>query len=495
MESKKIPEYPKSGVLFFESFDGRADYHGWETSSLPNYTGQWKVQTPPKPRCDLYERMLFLTTKEKYSAISTIFKNPVEINENPFILQFEMRAVNNITCSGGYIKLFTDPNFNPKTFSNETKHFIMFGPDICVGKNRVAFLFNHQNPKTKTIVEKSLIKPPTTPKDDFNHLFTLIVRPNGRYRILVDNVEKKSGDFIDSFDPPIIPPRSIPDPNKQKPFDWDDREYIEDPSFREPTDDNNNNQPILIPDPDNLSPPKGWLIDEQPYIDDPSISKPPEWDDSILGNWIQPKIPNPKCKRAVGCGEYVTPLVANPNHPKNWYPRYIPNPNYKGKWTPPLIDNPEYFENPKSFAFPPIYALGFELHNADKEIGFNNILIANNEKEVIDWNKKFFASRHNHQLQESKPLQTPTPERKRNEMTDHLSNQKVSVLRASLWQIADSWKDLYNEDKFLTLTLTLSAIILPTLLMCFCARRINRDFSEIYEEEEEEEEEEEKVSD
>ena len=33
--------------------------------------------------------------------------------------------------------------------------------------------------------------------------------------------------------------------------------------------------------------------------------------------------------------------------------------------------------------FPPITAIGFEIHNSDSDISFNNILISNDEKEVM----------------------------------------------------------------------------------------------------------------
>ena len=44
--------------------------------------------------------------------------------------------------------------------------------------------------------------------------------------------------------------------------------------------------------------------------------------------WEPPRISNPKCKDAPGCGEWKRPTT--------------PNPDYKGKWAAPLIDNPAY---------------------------------------------------------------------------------------------------------------------------------------------------------
>ena len=48
--------------------------------------------------------------------------------------------------------------------------------------------------------------------------------------------------------------------------------------------------------------------------------------------WEPPRIPNPLCKEAPGCGEWKRPNK--------------PNSAYKGKWAAPLIDNPAYKVGP-----------------------------------------------------------------------------------------------------------------------------------------------------
>lgn len=44
--------------------------------------------------------------------------------------------------------------------------------------------------------------------------------------------------------------------------------------------------------------------------------------------WEPPRIANPACKDAPGCGEWKRPTK--------------PNPDYKGNWSAPMIDNPAY---------------------------------------------------------------------------------------------------------------------------------------------------------
>lgn len=456
-------EKPKKGVLFYQTFDSKASYENWVVTSLSNYSDSWKVHTPMKPRTDIFERMLTIKTKDNYSAISIKFNEPIILSKDkPFILQYEMRAQNNLTCSGGYIKLFDDVNFNQNIFSNETKHLLMFGPDVCMEKNQIGFLFHHKNPKTGNVVEKSMIDPPTTPKDNLNHLYTLIINPNGKFKILLDNEIVKTNDFMKSFDPPIIPPKFVKDSKAKKPDDWDEREYIEDPSAPIPTETDKSKR--YIPDPENILPPKGWIETEEPLINDPNSKKPNDWDDELFGEWNPFQIINPKCINVIGCGKYIPPLIGNPNHVKNYIPNYIKNPYYKGKWEPPEIENPEYFEDFKPYLFPPITAIGFEIHNSDSDISFNNILISNDEKEVIEWNKQFFIPRKKNQLNSvttSTPTPEPTVER------SGFSKEKVSILYASLWQIKDSWLDLYNESKSATLFITICIILIPILIMCF----------------------------
>lgn len=56
--------------------------------------------------------------------------------------------------------------------------------------------------------------------------------------------------------------------------------------------------------------------------------QPEDWDEEEDGVWEPPRIANPLCKDAPGCGEWTRPNK--------------PNPAYKGKWVAPLIDNPDY---------------------------------------------------------------------------------------------------------------------------------------------------------
>lgn len=461
----EITPTPKKGVLFFETFDGKGTYDRWNVSRLPNYTGIWKVQTAPPPTTDIFEKMLILTTKDRYSAISTIFPKPIFIRDKPFILQYEFRAINNATFSGAYIKLFDNPEFNPEQLSNETKQFLMFGPDFYGHKKKVvAFYFYHENPKTHIKVEKSLINPPQPPKDNLNHLYTLIIRPNGTYSILIDNENVKSGKFMDSFNPSIIPPKQIPDPNIKKPSDWDDNEYIDDFSVQPP---DFSQESELIPDKKLLNPPPNWLLSEPKYIPIPGTQKPPNWDEELLGEWKAPLQQNPKCQN--GCGKYYPPLIGNPNHISNWEQPKKKNPNYKGKWVQPIIDNPNYFVDNKPWEFPVFYGLGFELMTTDGKLAFNNILIADDEEEVIYWNSKFWKERKKYQLIKKHKIET------KNMPTTRPINtgaHKTNIFRFGWEMLIENWVYMFAYDPIPTLFLTFGIFIVIILITCFTCNRL-----------------------
>ena len=93
--------------------------------------------------------------------------------------------------------------------------------DISV---QVHFIFRHKNPVTGAFEEKHLKKAPAVKQDKLAHLYTLIVRPDNSFEILIDGATEAKGSLLEDFVPAVNPPREIDDPSDVKPEDWVDEE-------------------------------------------------------------------------------------------------------------------------------------------------------------------------------------------------------------------------------------------------------------------------------
>jgi hypothetical protein len=211
-----LPTLPDCPVSYFESFSSRKVEYSWDPSGLPNYTGVWQIEKTIIPRMSPLEHALVIKSRSSYSAVSHGFRPPIYSINKTLVLQYEMRPQNGFSCSGAYIKILSDPNFKPRLFSNETEYAIMFGPDRCTESNRVHFIYSHFHPIRKVFLKKSVKDPPKAPVDPYTHLYTLIVRPNNTFSILIDNIEKRNGSLFFDFEPPLLEPREIRNSNGEK---------------------------------------------------------------------------------------------------------------------------------------------------------------------------------------------------------------------------------------------------------------------------------------
>lgn len=170
-------------------------------------------------------------------------------------------------------------------------------------------------------------------KDEYTHLYTLVLKADGSYKVLFDSNEKASGKLPEGWD---FPPKEIDDPSDKKPADWVDEKQIPDPEDSKPSD---------------------W--DQPERIPDPEATKPADWDDEMDGEWDPATIANPDYK-----GEWKQKMIDNPDYKGEWKPRQIPNPDYTGDvWV--------YEDN----AF-----VGFELWSVHNNSIFDNILVTDDEK-------------------------------------------------------------------------------------------------------------------
>lgn len=372
-----------SEPLFYESFD--EPYEGkWIVSEKEDYKGVWKHE---KSKGHEDYGLLVSEVARKYAIVKEI-PQAVDSKDGSLVLQYEVRLQNGLECGGAYLKYLRpqEAGWKSKEFDNEAPYSIMFGPDKCGATNKVHFIYKHKNPKTGEYVEHHLKYPPSVPSDKLTHVYTAIIKPDNELRILIDGEEKKKANLLsDDFEPALIPPKTIPDPDEKKPEDWDERAKIQDPDATKP-EDWDEEAPMEIEDLE-AEKPEGWLDDEPEEIDDPESTKPDDWDDEEDGEWEAPKISNPKCEEAPGCGEWKRPMKSNPAYKGKWYAPMIDNPNYKGIWKPQQIPNPEYFELEKP-NLEPIAAIGIEIWTMQDGILFDNILIGLDEKVAEDYREK-----------------------------------------------------------------------------------------------------------
>jgi calreticulin len=141
----------------------------------------------------------------------------------------------------------------------------MFGPDICGSATRrthVIFTYKGEN----KLIEKDV----RCETDQLSHLYTLHLKSDNTFDVLIDNKSVRSGSLEDEFK--LLEPKEIEDPAQSKPDDWVDERRI--------------------PDPDDEKP-EGY--DDVPAeIPDPEASKPEDWDNEDDGEWEAPMVKNPE---------------------------------------------------------------------------------------------------------------------------------------------------------------------------------------------------------
>jgi len=206
----------------------------------------------------------------------------------------------------------------------------MFGPDICgYSTKRIHAIFNHKG--------ENLLTTKTTQceTDELTHVYTLVVKADSTYEILIDGESKTTGSMYDDWDFEL--PKKIKDPEVSKPDDWVDEKMIDDPEDKKPED---------------------W--DAPETIVDPDAEQPEDWDEEDDGEWEAPTIPNPDYK-----GE--------------WRAKKIDNPDYKGEWEHPEIDNPDWTEVPDVYKRGDLEYVAMEIWQVKAGTIFDNILVTDDE--------------------------------------------------------------------------------------------------------------------
>lgn len=148
--------------------------------------------------------------------------------------------------------------------------------------------------------------------DKLSHLYTLHVKPDNSFQVLIDGKSQKNGTLLEDFSPSVEPAKEIDDPKDEKPSDWVENAKIADPEAKKPADWDED-APFEIVD-EEAEKPADWLDDEPKMIPDPEAQKPEDWDNEEDGDWEPPMVSNPKCAEASGCGPWEKPTKRNPEY-------------------------------------------------------------------------------------------------------------------------------------------------------------------------------------
>jgi calreticulin len=322
-------------VYFQETFDGNWESR-WVSSKSKESEGTqgvWDVTAGKFYNDAEKDKGLHTTTDARFYQISAEIPEKFSNRGKDLIIQYSVKHEQRIDCGGAYIKLLPS-GLDQEKFNGDSVYNIMFGPDICgssTKKTHVIFTNKGKNHLVKREVRAE--------GDEFTHLYTLIVKPDNTYTVLIDSKEAQTGSLKDDFD--ILLPRQIKDPKAKKPSDWVDQRQIDDPTDVKPA---------------------GW--DDIPAeIVDPDAKKPSDWDDELDGEWEAPMIDNPEYK-----GE--------------WTAKRIDNPAYKGEWVHPLVDNPDFVDDDTLYAFDDNKFVGFEIWQVKAGTIFDNIIVTDDAAEA-----------------------------------------------------------------------------------------------------------------
>ncbi|KAK5574563.1 hypothetical protein RB653_009816 [Dictyostelium firmibasis] len=445
---------PSKDTLFFEDFqDVSKSSSKWIRSSNKEYSGIVEFKAANDP-VDASDNGLVLTEGGKRYAISYELSKPIDNSNKELIVQYELQFQEGVTCSGGYIKLYTDrEDFNIEQVNSNTPYSIMFGADVCGSNDRIHFIVRHQNPHTLLHEEKLITAKPSVRKDKISHIYTLIIRPDNTFTIKVDNESVLDGNFHDSFTPAFNPPKEIDDPTDSKPSDWVDEAQIPEPGATKP-DDWDEDQPKRITDPD-ATKPSDWLDNEPLLIVDPSETQPAEWNEEDDGEWEAPSIENPKCVSGQ-CGEWVAPTIVNPLYKGKWEAPLIANPAYIGEWKPKQIPNPQYFNVENPYIVDPIVAVGIEVLSNTRDLLFDNFIITHSQEEAQQLLQENWKEKH-------------TAQKERQAIKDAEEAKKLDPSNGDLLETIKFYLALFqteaNQNPLLYLV-AFSSLLLP-IVFCF----------------------------
>jgi len=315
-------------VYFEEDFSNGMDK--WTVGAMQGKEmGKWDITSGKWTPDAEATKGLTVTEDMRFYSITAPLDKPATSKGKDLVIQLSVKIENHqyAFCGGGYIKLLP-AGTKPETFGGNDEYHIMFGPDLCgYDVSHIHLIFNN---KGENLLKTDKIALEYSDKNEYTHLYTMHLKPDGTYEVFFDLESKAKGKLVDDWG---FPKPMIDDPTDSKPADWVDETMIDDPEDKKP--EGYDDIPAQIPDPD--------------------ATKPDDWDDEDDGEW-------------------EAPMVDNPDFQGEWHAKKIENPAYKGEWAPKQMANPNYEEGVQLAAYDSAM-LGFELWIVNNGTIFDNILV------------------------------------------------------------------------------------------------------------------------
>ncbi|KAH9259583.1 hypothetical protein BASA81_002005 [Batrachochytrium salamandrivorans] len=354
------PEIPQSlldRIDFLETFqDGQRVIDAkWHLSTHPRYSEQeWKVDVEfGAPVAFSNDQSLSPVKRHKHYGLVHQFEFGEFDNTNrDLVFQYEVRFHGgSVDCSGAYVKLLRKYEGE---LTEQTPYVVMFGPDKCGKTNKVHLIVQQKQPSLNTYEEKHMTSIVLAKaSDSLSHLYTLVIRKDNSFSVLVDLKEMASGNLLtpSAFEPSFGGAKEMDDPQDSKPADWVEVAKIPDPTAFKPEE---------------------WDELAPKTIADPDAKQPADWNAEDDGEWEASQIPNPEYR-----GIWKAPIIDNPD--------------YKGEWKPKRIPNPHYFVDETPSNLEPIRAVAFEILANDGGIAFDNLLLGHDEQAAKEFAELTFV--------------------------------------------------------------------------------------------------------
>jgi len=369
-----------SGKFFFkEDFNDKGWEKRWTVSSdwkPKGEMGEWKW-TAGEHAGDATDKGIQTSEDARHYGISAKLDESFTNTNKELVLQFSVKMENTIDCGGAYIKLMHG-DVDQTKFGGDTPYQIMFGPDICGSSNRKTHAIFHYPPKNDNLLIKEELK---VESDQLTHLYTLIVKPDNTYEVLIDLESVRTGSLEESWN--FLLPLQIRDPAVSKPTDWVDAKKI--------------------PDPEDTKP--AGYDDVPAEIPDPEATKPEDWDNEEDGDWEPPLVDNPAFKGA-------------------WKAKMIENPAYTGEWTHPMIANPDYAEDKNLHVrCNDCTHVGFELWQVKSGTVFDDIILTDSLEEAKTYAAATFSKKRG---PEKESFDAAEEERREKESAERAASEAAS---------------------------------------------------------------------